>query len=151
MITVSITRNSSNANWSWRRTPNFFGRDTVPAWGGISPVSSFMNVDLPAPLGPVRPYRRPAENVVVTSSKRIFEPNRIDTPLTEIMDLRVLLAYPGPGEPPIVTYGSLTENVVPASAVDSTSTQPRWAVAIAWTMNRPSPTLRCFEESEPAP
>jgi hypothetical protein len=27
----------------------------------------------------------PDENIVVTSSKRIFEPNRMDTPLTEIM------------------------------------------------------------------
>ena len=31
------------------------GRTTVPFCGGSSPVSSFMNVDLPAPLGPVRP------------------------------------------------------------------------------------------------
>ena len=46
-----------------------------------------MKVDLPAPLGPVRPYRRPTENRVVTSSKSTFEPNRMDTPLTEIMNL----------------------------------------------------------------
>src|ERR1700730_18937301 len=44
-----------------------------------------MNVDLPAPFGPVRPYLRPAENVVVTSSKSTFDPNRIDTPWTEII------------------------------------------------------------------
>ena len=44
-----------------------------------------MNVDLPAPFGPVSPYRRPAENVVVTSSKSTFEPYRIDTPCTEII------------------------------------------------------------------
>jgi hypothetical protein len=44
-----------------------------------------MNVDFPAPFGPVKPYRRPAENVVVTSSKRTFDPNRMDTPVTEIM------------------------------------------------------------------
>jgi hypothetical protein len=44
-----------------------------------------MNVDLPAPFGPVRPYRFPAENVVVTSSKRIFDPYRIDTLLTVII------------------------------------------------------------------
>ena len=31
------------------------GRTTVPRCGGSSPVSSFMNVDLPAPFGPVRP------------------------------------------------------------------------------------------------
>ena len=48
-----------------------------------------MNVDLPAPFGPVRPYRRPAENVVVTSSKSTFEPNRMETLLTEIMNLDV--------------------------------------------------------------
>ena len=79
-MTVSITRTLSNANWSWLSTPSFDGRATVPFCGVISPVKSFMNVDLPAPLGPVRPYRRPSENVVVTSSKRIFEPYRIDTP-----------------------------------------------------------------------
>ena len=33
MITVSMTRNASNANWSWRRTPIFFGRVTVPFVG----------------------------------------------------------------------------------------------------------------------
>jgi hypothetical protein len=44
-----------------------------------------MNVDLPAPFGPVRPYRLPVEKVVVTSSKSVFEPYRMDTPLTEIM------------------------------------------------------------------
>ena len=38
MITVSITRNSSKANWSWRRTPSFLGRVTEPLVGSISPV-----------------------------------------------------------------------------------------------------------------
>ena len=42
-------------------------------------------MDFPAPFGPVSPYRRPAENVVVTSSKSTFDPNRIDTPVTEII------------------------------------------------------------------
>jgi len=45
-----------------------------------------MNVDFPAPFGPVKPYFRPDENVVVTSSKRILEPNRMETLLTEIMN-----------------------------------------------------------------
>jgi hypothetical protein len=49
-----------------------------------------MNVDFPAPLGPVRPYRRAEENVVVTSSKRTFDPNRIDTPWTEIIARQIL-------------------------------------------------------------
>ena len=52
MITVSITRKASNANWSWRSTPSLSGRATVPFCGGVSPVSSFMNVDLPEPFGP---------------------------------------------------------------------------------------------------
>jgi hypothetical protein len=52
----------------------------------------------------VRPYRRPAENVVVTSSNRILEPNRIETPLTVIMREVVLLARRDLEEPPIVTY-----------------------------------------------
>ena len=45
-----------------------------------------MNVDLPDPLGPVKPYRRPGENVVVTSSKSTLLPYRMETPLTEIMN-----------------------------------------------------------------
>ena len=31
------------------------GRTTEPFWGSSSPVRSFMNVDLPEPLGPVSP------------------------------------------------------------------------------------------------
>src|SRR6266851_1300223 len=50
-----------------------------------------MNVDLPAPFGPVRPYLRPAENVVVTSSKSTFDPNRIDTPWTEIIAIALFI------------------------------------------------------------
>jgi hypothetical protein len=42
---------------------------------------------LPAPFGPVNPYRWPDLKVVVTSSKSTFEPNRMDTPETEIMNL----------------------------------------------------------------
>jgi hypothetical protein len=42
-------------------------------------------VDLPAPFGPVRPYRRPAENVAETSSKSTFDPYRIETLWTEII------------------------------------------------------------------
>src|SRR5688500_8242740 len=44
-----------------------------------------MKVDLPAPFGPVSPYRRPLENVVVTSSKSTFDPYRMEMPWTEIM------------------------------------------------------------------
>ena len=43
-----------------------------------------MKVDLPEPFGPVRPYRRPDENVVVTSSKRILLPKRMETFWTDI-------------------------------------------------------------------
>src|SRR5689334_19313681 len=48
-----------------------------------------MKVVLPAPFGPVSPYRRPRENVAVTSSKSTFDPNRIDTSCTEIMTLLI--------------------------------------------------------------
>ena len=78
MMTVSITRNSSNANWSWRRTPNFFGRVTDPFAGSSSPVRIFISVDLPAPLGPVIAYRRPVRNEQVTSSNSILAPKRME-------------------------------------------------------------------------
>ena len=58
-----------------------------------------MKVDLPAPFGPVNPYRLPAENVVVTSSKSVFEPYRIDTPHAD-HDLFILT------ESPVVDWGS---------------------------------------------
>ena len=48
-----------------------------------------MNVDFPAPFGPVKPYFRPDENVVVTSSKRTFDPKRMDTPLTVITNFQL--------------------------------------------------------------
>src|ERR1019366_4106309 len=83
MITVSITRNWSNANWSWRSTPNFFGRVMDPLVGSISPVKIFISVDLPAPLGPVTAYRRPGRNVQVTSSDRVLAPKRMEMLLTE--------------------------------------------------------------------
>jgi hypothetical protein len=78
MITVSITRNSSKANWSWRSTPNFFGRVTDPLAGSISADRIFISVDFPAPLGPVMAYRLPARNVQVTSSNSILAPKRME-------------------------------------------------------------------------
>ena len=39
-----------------------------------SPLSSFINVDFPAPFGPVKPYRFPGVNAVETSSNKIFAP-----------------------------------------------------------------------------
>src|SRR6266404_6183702 len=46
IMTVSMTRYSSNANWSWRKTPIFFGRVTEPLVESSSPVKIFINVDL---------------------------------------------------------------------------------------------------------
>ncbi len=53
MMTVSMTRNSSKANWSCRKMPSFFGRETEPLVGSISPSRIFIKVVLPAPFGPV--------------------------------------------------------------------------------------------------
>ena len=48
-----------------------------------------MNVVLPEPLGPVRPYRSPRLKTAFTFSKRVCCPKFIETSLTEIMeDLR---------------------------------------------------------------
>src|ERR1041385_33191 len=44
-----------------------------------------MKVDLPEPLGPVRPKRFPGEKEVETSSNRTLAPKRMETLLTEIM------------------------------------------------------------------
>ena len=37
--------------------------DSCPSAASISPVKTFIKVDLPAPFGPVRPYRRPRDKV----------------------------------------------------------------------------------------
>ena len=44
-----------------------------------------MKVVLPAPFGPVRPYRFPGENATFTSSKSFFGPKALLTFCTEIM------------------------------------------------------------------
>src|ERR1700760_1030330 len=85
-MTVSITRNLSYANWSPRKTPNFLGRVTDPFSGSISPVRIFINVDLPAPFGPLIAYRRPVRNVHVTSSNSIRAPKRMEMLLMESKD-----------------------------------------------------------------
>ena len=63
--------------------PSFLGREIDPLVGSKSPASIFINVVLPAPLGPVIAYRRPAIKLQVTSSNRILPPNRIVMLLTE--------------------------------------------------------------------
>src|ERR1700724_3831976 len=83
MMTVSMTRNSSKANWSWRKTPIFFGRVIEPLVGSSSPVKIFIKVDLPAPLGPVTAYRRPVMKVQVTFSNSTRGPKRIEMLLTD--------------------------------------------------------------------
>src|SRR5260370_40927925 len=82
-MTVSITRYSSNANWSCRRMPSFLGREIEPLVGSKSPARIFIRVVLPAPFGPVIAYRRPAIKLQVTSSNSILPPNRIVMLLTE--------------------------------------------------------------------
>src|SRR5579864_8144844 len=63
--------------------PSFLGREMDPLVGSKSPASIFIKVVLPAPLGPVMAYRRPAIKLQVTSSNRILPPNRIVMLLTE--------------------------------------------------------------------
>src|SRR5215472_15155970 len=68
--------------------PIRLGRVTLPLVGSNSPVRILMNVDLPAPFGPVTAYRRPAIKVVVTSSNKTRPPKRIVTFSTEIITLQ---------------------------------------------------------------
>src|ERR1700720_676659 len=63
--------------------PSFLGREIEPLVGSKSPAKIFIKVVLPAPLGPVIAYRRPAIKLQVTSSNRILPPNRIVMLLTE--------------------------------------------------------------------
>src|ERR1700674_1818912 len=63
--------------------PSFLGRVIDPLVGSKSPASIFIKVVLPAPLGPVIAYRRPAIKLQVTSSNRILPPYRIVMLLTE--------------------------------------------------------------------
>src|SRR5712672_1188299 len=63
--------------------PSFLGRVIDPLVGSKSPARIFIKVVLPAPLGPVIAYRRPAMKLQVTSSNSILPPNRIVMLLTE--------------------------------------------------------------------
>src|ERR1700726_4021250 len=63
--------------------PSFLGREIDPLVGSKSPANIFIKVVLPAPLGPVIAYRRPAIKLQVTSSNSILPPNRIVMLLTE--------------------------------------------------------------------
>jgi hypothetical protein len=67
--------------------PSFLGRVIDPLVGSKSPASIFIKVVLPAPLGPVIAYRRPAIKLQVTSSNKILPPNRIVMLLTESIAL----------------------------------------------------------------
>src|ERR1700720_1094533 len=62
---------------------SFLGREIDPLVGSKSPARIFIKVVLPAPLGPVIAYRRPAMKLQVTSSNNILPPNRIVMLLTE--------------------------------------------------------------------
>jgi hypothetical protein len=55
--------------------------------GSKSPASIFIKVVLPAPLGPVIAYRRPAMKLQVKSSNRILLPYRMVMLLTESIAL----------------------------------------------------------------
>lgn len=44
-----------------------------------------MNVDLPAPLGPVSPYRYPGLNLTETLSNNVRDPYSFETSLTTII------------------------------------------------------------------
>src|ERR1700738_4864920 len=48
---------------------------TLPELGSRSPPRIFMNVDLPQPFAPIRPYRLPSPNLTEIFSKRGFGPN----------------------------------------------------------------------------
>src|SRR5579864_6071319 len=75
--------------------PSFLGREMDPLVGSKSPASIFIKVVLPAPLGPVMAYRRPAIKLQVTSSNRILPPNRIVMLLTESIASNYTVKLPG--------------------------------------------------------
>ena len=80
MMTVSTTRKASNANWSWRRTPIFGGRTTCRAVRRLFAGQQLHERRLAGAVRTGEAVAAAGENVVVTSSKRTFDPNRIDTP-----------------------------------------------------------------------
>src|SRR5580704_6245644 len=52
---------------------------TSPESASISPASIFSSVDLPLPLGPMRPIRSPSLTVNETSRKRFVAPKDFET------------------------------------------------------------------------
>src|SRR5580704_16902717 len=53
---------------------------TSPESGSCSPARTARRVDLPAPLGPMRPMRSPSETGKLMSWKRGTAPKRLDRP-----------------------------------------------------------------------
>ena len=84
---VDHARKRSNAYWSLVEHAELVGaHHGVPCCGGSSPVSSFINVDLPAPFGPLRPYRGRLKMWWRRRREINTDPVLLlETPLTEIM------------------------------------------------------------------
>ena len=62
-----------------RRVTSAPAKDTVPEVTGKSPVRQLKNVDLPAPLGPIRPRMSPSSTVTDASSTALKAPNALVT------------------------------------------------------------------------
>src|SRR5215470_9381231 len=98
MVALSSTDIDSKVSGTWkvraspswarasggRRVTSVSAKDTEPAVTGRSPVRQLKNVDLPAPLGPIRPRMSPSSTATEASSTALKAPNALVTFLASI-------------------------------------------------------------------
>src|SRR5437764_6811747 len=93
MVALSSTDIDSKVSGTWkvraspsrarssggRRVTSLPAKATVPEVTGRSPVRQLKNVDLPAPLGPIRPRISPSSTDTEASSTALKAPNALVT------------------------------------------------------------------------
>src|SRR3954468_8884748 len=93
MVALSSTDIDSKVSGTWkvrarpsraRSSGGFFetsrpAKETVPEVSGRSPVRQLKKVDLPAPLGPIRPRMSPSSTDTEASSTALKAPNALVT------------------------------------------------------------------------
>src|SRR6478736_3069725 len=93
MVALSSTDIDSKVSGTWkvrarpsaarasggRRVTSASAKETVPEVTGRSPVRQLKKVDLPAPLGPIRPRMSPSSTETEASSTALKAPNALTT------------------------------------------------------------------------
>src|SRR6185295_12495229 len=113
MVALSSTDIDSKVSGTWkvrarpsrarssggRRVTSAPANETVPELTGRSPVRQLKKVDLPAPLGPIRPRMSPCSTDTEASSTALKAPNALTTLRASISTAHDLAAFKQRQEP----------------------------------------------------